>query len=206
MLKWFYKGATWRIRKEGEKRIYLTFDDGPTPETTPRILEILDRYDVKATFFCVGENVMKFPEMFELIRSKGHEVGNHTFNHVSGWNSSTRYFIRQVDKADQYIHSPLVRPPYGHMKPSQLKELKEKHYKVVLWDVITRDYNRRLSRNHVMRIVHWYSRNGSIVVFHDNLKAMTNCIGVLPKAIEFYKRKGYTFCLVPRGEDDGQTD
>lgn len=192
ILKWFYKGATWRLRRHGEKVIYLTFDDGPTPENTRRILDILRRYDVKATFFCVGENVMKYPETFDQIKAEGHAVGNHTFNHVSGWNSSTRYYVRQVEKADAYIHSKLFRPPYGHLMPRQLKELKSK-YRIVLWDVITRDYNPRLSPAHVMRIVHWYSRNGSIVVFHDNVKAAKNCLEVLPKAIEFYRRKGYTF-------------
>ncbi|MCR4619623.1 MAG: polysaccharide deacetylase family protein [Paludibacteraceae bacterium] len=195
LLKWFYKGALWRVRKHGEKVIYLTFDDGPTPQSTYRILEILRRYNVKATFFCVGENVMKYPEVFEQIKAEGHAVGNHTFNHVSGWNSSTRYFMRQAEKADAYIHSDLFRPPYGHMMPRQLKELKQK-YRIVLWDVITRDYNQRLSPKHVMRIVHWYSRNGSIVVFHDNVKAAKNCLAVLPEAIEFYKRKGYSFRLV----------
>lgn len=194
LLKLYYKGALSRIRSK-EKTIYLTFDDGPTPDITPQILDILDRYGVKATFFCVGDNVRHYPDMFEEIKRRGHRVGNHTMNHLSGFNVSTGYYMRNVAKADELIHSDLVRPPYGRVKPSQFRELKKK-YRVVLWDVITRDYNPRISPKTVFRIVHWFSRDGSIVVFHDSKKASKNMLPVLPKAIEFYIQHNYKFGLL----------
>ncbi len=192
LLKWYYKGAVWRPHAE-KKTIYLTFDDGPVPDNTLNILDILDRYNVKATFFCVGENVMKFPDLFKEILRRGHAVGNHTFNHIKGFDVSTRYYMNNIRKAERYIPSKLVRPPYGRIKPSQFKALKRDGYTVVFWDVITRDYNRFLSPKQVMRIIHWYSRSGSIVVFHDSLKARKNTLAVLPEAIEYYQRKGYQF-------------
>lgn len=192
LLKLYYKGALWRLENK-EKTIYLTFDDGPVDGVTDKVLDILDEYGVKATFFCVGENVMNNRDLFEEVKRRGHAVGNHTYNHIKGFNTSTGYYLRNVDKANELINSDLVRPPYGRIKPSQYRELRRRGYRVVLWDVITRDYNRRLSPKTVKRIIHWYSRSGSIVVFHDSVKAQKNMLAVLPWAIEFYMKRGYKF-------------
>ena len=194
LLKFYYKGALWRIKSK-EKTVYVTFDDGPDPDVTPKVLDILDHYGVKATFFCVGENVHRHPEVFQEVIRRGHHVGNHTYNHIKGFDTSTGYYMRNVAKADELIHSDLVRPPYGRIKPSQFRELKKK-YRVVFWDVITRDYNRHLSPNTVFRIIHWYCRSGSIVVFHDSKKAEKNMLAVLPRAIEFWQKKNYKFGLL----------
>ena len=194
LLKSYDKGALWRIKSD-EKTVYVTFDDGPDPDVTPKVLDILDQYGVKATFFCVGDNVHKHPEVFEDILRRGHRLGNHTYNHIKGFDTSTGFYMRNVAKADELIHSDLVRPPYGRIKPSQFRELKKK-YRVVFWDVVTRDYNQRLSPNDVFRIIHWYCRSGSIVVFHDSKKAQKNMLAVLPRAIEFWQKKNYKFCLL----------
>jgi len=186
-----YYGATWR-KSRHEKVIYLTFDDGPIPEITPWVLDILDQYQIKATFFCVGENVMRYPEVYQDILSRGHRTGNHTYNHLRGFFKETRCYLDNVEKASQYIDSDLFRPPHGEMRRAQLKVLRKK-YQVIQWDLITRDYNSKLSEEKVLSIVKRYSRNGSIIVFHDSLKAERNLRYALPKAIEFLIEKGYRF-------------
>jgi peptidoglycan/xylan/chitin deacetylase (PgdA/CDA1 family) len=187
----FFPGAIWRLPQK-EKTAYLTFDDGPIPEVTPFVLDLLDKYNIKATFFCVGDNVRKYPEVFEQIRKAGHQVGNHTFNHLQGFKCSTKYYERNAEKADGYIDSPLFRPPHGQFRFPQLLALRKK-YKIVMWDVITRDYNQSLSGEFVLNIVKKYVRNGSIIVFHDSLKAEKNLKYALPETIEFLIREGYRF-------------
>jgi len=172
--------------------VYLTFDDGPIPEVTPFVLNLLEEYGIKATFFCVGDNVRKYPEVFEQIKVAGHQVGNHTFNHLQGFKYSTIKYTKNVEKADKYIKSPLFRPPHGQFHFFQLLMLVRK-YKIVMWDVITRDYNGELSGEFVLNIVKEYTRNGSIIVFHDSLKAEKNMKYALPKAIEFLIEEGYKF-------------
>lgn len=187
----FFPGAVWRLPQK-EKTVYLTFDDGPIPEVTPFVLDLLKRYGIKATFFCVGDNIRKNPEIFEQILREGHQVGNHTFNHLQGFKCSTKAYMENVKKADTYIKSTLFRPPHGQFRIPQMLKLRKK-YKIVLWDVITRDYNQSLSGEFVLNIVKKYTRNGSIIVFHDSLKAEKNIKYALPKAIEFLMQEGYKF-------------
>ncbi len=193
-LKWFIP-AIWTI-KDSEKSVYLTFDDGPCPEVTPKVLDILDRYNIKATFFCVGNNVKKYPHIFDLIVSKGHRVGNHTMHHLKGFNSSLNDYIKDVEEADRLINSDLFRPPYGRITIKQLRELK-KSYKVIMWDVITRDYNRKLKPEKCFSIVKRFSRKGSIIVFHDSIKSADNVLQALPWSIEWLKSEGYVFKTIP---------
>ena len=192
--KAFYKGATWRLNKD-KKIIYLTFDDGPVPEVTPKVLDILDSYGIKATFFCVGQNVEKYPLVYKEVLDRGHAVGNHTHNHVKGFACNNADYFANVALAAHFIDSDLFRPPYGRIKPSQLRELKKK-YTIVLWDLITRDYNRKLSPEYILINIKSLTRKGSIIVFHDSLKAEKNVLAVLPRAIEFWQKKGYQFGLL----------
>jgi len=185
------KGVTWR-RNSKEKIIYLTFDDGPIPEVTPWVLDVLDQYQVKATFFCVGENVFKHPDVYQEVLRRGHRTGNHTYNHIRGLFTKTEAYMANIGKAAQLIDSPLFRPPHGDMRLSQLKLLREK-YEIIQWDVITRDYDKDISKERVLKIVQRYARNGSIIVFHDSLKAEQNMRYAMPKAIEFLLKEGYQF-------------
>ncbi len=192
-----FPGALWRIepQSEDEKNVYLTFDDGPIPETTPWILDLLDKYNVKATFFCVGDNVRKYPDLYRMLIQKGHHVGNHTFNHIQGLRSHTESFVENVEKAARIIQSPLFRPPHGHMRIPQTWALR-KNFKIVMWDVVTRDYSKHLNGDDVLNNVKKFTRNGSIVVFHDSLKAQKNMMEALPKAIEWLLSEGYQFKLI----------
>jgi peptidoglycan-N-acetylglucosamine deacetylase len=193
-LRVFYPGATWKVKGK-EKTIYLTFDDGPVPEITPLVLDILDKFNIKATFFCVGDNVVKFPEVYAEVLRRGHRVGNHTFNHLKGFEHSTEQYLNNVKKAADVIESNLFRPPYGRIKPKQLRLLC-KEYKVILWDLITRDYNPMLTADFIMANIRKLSRNGSIVVFHDSIKSQKNLFAVLPIAIEYWMAEGYEFGLL----------
>lgn len=194
IFRWFFRDAICK-KSTTEKVVYLTFDDGPCAKTTSHILDILDSYNVKATFFCVGENVQRNPELFEEIKKRGHVVGNHTMRHANGFAYSTDEYIRSVEDANVLIGSCFFRPPYGRIKPTQYKQLK-KRYTIVMWDVITRDYNAKLSPEKVLSIVKKYSRNGSVIVFHDSIKAQKNVFEALPKAIEFLQREGYRFRII----------
>jgi peptidoglycan/xylan/chitin deacetylase (PgdA/CDA1 family) len=184
----------WR-KSPSSKVIYLTFDDGPVPEVTPQVLDILDKYNIKATFFCVGENVSKHPGVYADVLSRGHRTGNHTYNHLKGFSVSTAEYVGNVEKAAGYIDSTLFRPPYGRISPRQLKLLKPT-YEIVMWDLITHDYNRNLSIKTIFGNVKKYSRNGSIIVFHDSIKAKENVLAVLPLAIEYLKTEGYSFGML----------
>lgn len=194
IMRWIWHGL-WRRKVAGKRQIYLTFDDGPCPETTPQLLDILDRNGVKATFFCVGDNVRKFPELFAELQRRGHHVGNHTMHHLKGFRTSRQAYIDDVVEANRYIGSTLMRPPYGRIKWSQLWHL-QRHYTVVFWDVITRDYNRNLSPERVCGIVRRYARNGSIIVFHDSKKAAPNMLAAIQPTIDFLKSEGYEFALL----------
>ncbi len=173
-----------------DRSIYLTFDDGPHPIVTPLILNILDQYYCKATFFCVGENVKKYPEIYQEILKRGHSVGNHTYNHLKGFGKSTKKYVENVEKADKLINSRWFRPPYGRITPMQIHKLKKK-YRLVMWDLITYDYDKKVSPNRIIREIQKKSRNGSIVVFHDSEKAKKNVLTALPKALEFWNSGGY---------------
>ncbi|MDD4991781.1 MAG: polysaccharide deacetylase family protein [Paludibacter sp.] len=181
----------WR-KDPSEKVIYLTFDDGPVPEVTPQVLDILDKYKLKATFFCVGENVQKYPEVYADILQRGHRTGNHTFNHLKGFSTSTADYVENVRKASEFIDSNLFRPPYGRFTFRQQRLLKS-DYEIVMWDIITHDYNKNFSTEAILRNVKRYSRNGSLVVFHDSIKAKDRVLSALPLAIEFWNAEGYQF-------------
>lgn len=185
---------TWRVKTDS-KLIYLTFDDGPVPEVTPQVLDILDEYGWKATFFCVGDNVRKYPEVYQEVLRRGHRVGNHSFNHIRGYRYSVEDYVANVQKASAYIESRLFRPPHGRITFSQIKALKE-DYDIVMWDVITYDYDKKKKPEQIMRTVRNYLRKGSIVVFHDSIKAKDNVLTVLPQALAYWKENGYSYGLL----------
>lgn len=186
--------AVWRIKRKGRKVAYLTFDDGPIPEVTPWVLDLLDHYGIKATFFLVGDNVRKHPELFEELKRRGHSWGNHTMHHLQGFKVHSTRYMRDITEADNLIGSPLFRPPHGLIRWSQANAIKRK-YNVIMYDLVTRDYSKRLSPGQVLHNVKHYTRNGSIIVFHDSLKAERNLRQVLPQAIEWLIAEGYE--LIP---------
>ena len=188
-IKLMWRTPVWRINPS-EKVIYLTFDDGPNPEVTPRVLDILDEFEAKATFFCVGENVMKYPEIFQEVKHRGHAVGNHTFNHVKGTVETVKEYVDNVGKAHEYIHSKLFRPPHGRITLSQVNKLKA-DFKIIMWDFITYDFDRQVTSTEILKEVKIRSRNGSVVIFHDSLKARKNVLEALPEALRYWKKEGY---------------
>lgn len=192
-----FPNAVWRIENPAQKTVYLTFDDGPIPEVTPWVLDVLNRYAVKATFFCVGDNVRKHPDIYRQVIENGHRVGNHTFNHWQGWKHSTKRFLHNTSLAKELIDSHLFRPPHGHIPTNQCKKLQDAGYRIIMWDVVTRDYSRYMSPEQVLQNVKHYTRDGSIIVFHDSLKAEKNLRYALPKAIKWLLEKGYRFELIP---------
>lgn len=183
--------AIWSI-PTGEQVLYLTFDDGPVPEVTPQVLAILRENGIKATFFCVGDNVAKYPELFKQIKDEGHSVGNHTFNHVRGFKTKNSAYLENIEKANILIKSKLFRPPHGTLKKSQYKVVIQK-YKLVMWDVISCDYDPSLKPEQCLNNVINFVRDGSIITFHDSVKAKNNVLTALPKAIEILKAQGYQF-------------
>lgn len=188
--------AVWRLKRKRRKVIYLTFDDGPIPEVTPWVLDVLDKYDIKATFFMVGDNVRRHPELLEEVRRRGHSYGNHTMHHLPGFKVTTHRYMRDITEADELIDSVLFRPPHGIMRWAQAKAIRD-HYNIVMYDVVTRDYAQRITPEEVLRNVKRYTRNGSIIVFHDSLKSERNLRAVLPQAIEWLKDQGYVFRPIP---------
>lgn len=177
---------------KGKKTIYLTFDDGPIPEVTPLVLGILNHYQVKATFFCVGENVSKHPDIYEMVLAHDHAVGNHTFHHLKGWKTEQDTYLEDVTHCSEYVRTKLLRPPYGRITNGQLRRLKD-HYKIIMYSVLTGDYDKRLSKEQVLNNALRYTKNGSIVVFHDSLKAADRMLYALPLFLEHFIKKGYTF-------------
>ena len=173
-----------------EHAVYLTFDDGPIPEATPFILQTLRKYGVKATFFMVGDNVRKYPELYEQVVKDGHQIGNHTMNHISGFKHWTTTYIINTYQANELIHAHLFRPPHGWMRHSPYYWLK-KYYRIIFWDVVTRDYSNRLTAEDVVANVKRYARNGSIITFHDSLKSIQKLKYALPASIRFLKEQGY---------------
>lgn len=192
--RWLFPGAFWRIPspKGTKKCVYLTFDDGPIPEMTPWILDTLHKYGIQATFFCVGENVSRYPALYQKIVEQGHRVGNHTFNHIQGIRFWSKNYIRNIQKASNYIESDLFRPPHGHMRFPQVLRLR-KLFRIIMWDVVTRDYSPHMTAKGVFNNVKRYTRNGSIIVFHDSLKAIGRIEEALPKSIEWLRKEGYEF-------------
>ena len=171
------------------KAVYLTFDDGPIPEVTPKVLAILERYGVKATFFMVGENIDKYPEVFAQVVKAGHSIGNHTYNHMKGWKVSTAEYIANVQKFPK--ETKIFRPPYGRTWVWQRRAVKNLGYEIYLWDVLTRDYNAKRTPEAMLRQIQRQTRPGSIINFHDSLKSNERMLEVLPKAIEWLQQQGY---------------
>ena len=194
LLRPLFGKLIWQVETDA-RLVYLTFDDGPVPEVTPKVLDILDRYGWKATFFCVGENVMKYPDLYQEILQRGHRVGNHSFNHIRGFRHTVEDYVANVRKASIYIDSKLFRPPHGRIKFSQIKVLKH-DYQIVMWDVITYDYDRKKSPESILNNIKRYLRKGSIIVFHDSIKAEKNVLAVLPKALEYWKEQNYQYGLL----------
>lgn len=179
-----------------ERAVYLTFDDGPIPEVTPWVLEVLAHYDIKATFFMVGDNIRKHPKEFEMVKAQGHRLGNHTYNHIGGLLHGIRSYVRNVDKANVYLHTDLFRPPHGWMKWDQYIKVKQR-YRVVMWDLVTRDYSTHLNGRDVLINVRRYARPGSIITFHDSVKSHDKLLYALPRAIEWLRSQGYEFKVFP---------
>lgn len=190
-LRWLYPHALWRM-DECRKAVYLTFDDGPIPEVTPWVLDVLDKYGIKATFFMVGDNIRKHPKEFEMVKERGHRLGNHTYNHIGGLRHGIGSYVANVNKANELIGTDLFRPPHGWMKWSQYVIVK-RHYKIVMWDLVTRDYSTKLNGRDVLLNVRRYTRNGSIITFHDSLKSEDKLLYALPRAIEWLLSQGYEF-------------
>jgi len=191
LIKKLFYNIIWNIPGQ-TPTIYLTFGDGPIPELTPWILETLKKYEIKASFFCVGENVMKYPDLYNKIIQAGHSTGNHTYSHINGWHTGIKDYYNDIEKAGEYIESKLFRPPYGKIRSLQKKKIRKK-YKIVMWDVLSMDYDQSLSEWQVFENVIKHARPGSLVVFHDNVKAEEKLKFVLPKVIEHYLYKGYIF-------------
>lgn len=191
IIKALYSQLIWEIPNNSNK-IYLTFDDGPTPEITDWTLDILKKHQIKATFFCLGQNVEKHPEIFQRIIDEGHAIGNHSYSHLSGWKSKDEDYFKDVDKASSKIDSKLFRPPYGRITKSQAKYLKQ-DYNIIMWSVISGDFDSKTSPEKCLDNVIKNTTGGSIIVFHDSEKASTNLKYALPKAIELLSEKGFVF-------------
>ncbi|MBU3839073.1 polysaccharide deacetylase family protein [Bacteroides caecigallinarum] len=192
IIRYLYPSAIWRMDKD-KKAVYLTFDDGPIPRVTPWVLDVLDKYGIKATFFMVGDNIRKHPDEFRMVVERGHRIGNHTFNHIRGLSYDINSYLENTDKACRMMmNTDLFRPPHGYMSPKQYAELK-KRYKIIMWDLVTRDYNRKFTGEQILQKVKKYVRNGSIITFHDSLKSEENIRYALPKAIEWLMEQGYEF-------------
>ena len=191
IVRWLYPQAIWRM-DPSVKAVYLTFDDGPIPEMTPWVLDVLDHYGIKATFFLVGDNVRKHPREFAMIKERGHRLGNHTFNHLRGFEWLTKNYLANTDKANEFIQTDLFRPPHGHMRWLQYEMLRRR-YRIVMWDLVTRDYSKHLNGRQVFEKVKRYARNGSIITFHDSIKSKENTMYALPRSIEWLMEQGYEF-------------
>ena len=194
LLKALYPQLLWN-KPRNRRTLYLTFDDGPIPEVTPFVLDTLQRYQAKATFFCIGDNVQKHPEIFAQVQAAGHVIGNHTFNHLKGWATGNQVYIDNYKQADTLLNTPLFRPPYGRIKRSQIKLLKQVRpdISIVMWDVLSGDFDVNLDPEKCLKQTLKHAENGSVVVFHDSMKAFPRLRYVLPKALELWKKKGYEF-------------
>jgi peptidoglycan/xylan/chitin deacetylase (PgdA/CDA1 family) len=194
LLKALYPNLTWDIPTQ-KGVVYLTFDDGPIPEVTPYVLQVLAKYQIKATFFCIGDNVQKHPEVFEEIIKAGHAIGNHTFNHLNGWKTNKNVYQQNTMACETYFKTNLFRPPYGRIKRSQIKLLQEK-FKIVMYDVLSGDFDQKSSPEKCYQNVLNHSSDGAIIVFHDSLKAYANLKESLPRSIEALLNRGFRFEII----------
>ena len=188
------KSLTWNV-KGGDKQLFITFDDGPIPEVTPAVLDILATYNAKATFFMVGENAQRYPEIVNKIKDGGHNIGNHTFNHMNGTKVSDREYFKNIIQAREIIDSKLFRPPYGRIRPRQILELK-KNFKIVLWSVLSGDFDYKTNPERCLNNVIKHANSGSIIVFHDSLKAKENMLYALKGTLEHFGNMGFEFLAI----------
>jgi peptidoglycan-N-acetylglucosamine deacetylase len=195
LIKWATPNLVWQLPAE-KPTLYLTFDDGPIPEITPWVLETLHKYQAKATFFCVGDNVRKYPEVFQLIKDAGHSWGNHTFNHLQCTHVSRMEYLRNIQKADNLLKTNLFRPPHGKILPSLIHTLKSK-YQLIMWDVMTYDFDKSLLPKQCFENVRNNAVSGSIVVMHDSLKTEKNLKYSLPATLDYYSAQGFGFAAIP---------
>lgn len=195
-VKTIFPNYIWEVPNH-ENKVYLTFDDGPTPEITEWTLAQLKSYNARATFFCIGDNIRKFPEIFQKVIKDGHSIGNHTFNHLNGWNTATKEYISNAKLYEtehcllSTDHCNLFRPPYGKIKPSQSKILRKLGYKIIMWDIISYDFDATISPEKCLNNVLRNVQSGSIIVFHDSKKAFTNLEFALPRTLQFLNEKGF---------------
>ncbi len=188
IIKKIFPSFIWNFDNERDS-VFLTFDDGPRPEVTPWVLDQLDKYNAKATFFCIGKNVEMHPELYQEILRRGHAVGNHSYSHVKGWGMDTGDYVRDIDTASDMIQSNLFRPPYARIGPNQARVLSER-YRIVMWNVLSRDYSKRVSGKGCVKNVVPHIKAGAIIVFHDSLKSSRNLWYALPRVLQAIKDKG----------------
>ncbi len=192
LIQQFFPKFLWRMPATIPPTLYLTFDDGPIPDITPWILEQLEQYQAKATFFCVGDNIRKYPAIFEQVKAAGHTIGNHTYHHLDGWKTSTADYLQNVADCQQLTQSNLFRPPYGKITPRQAAALFEQ-YKIVLWEITTWDFEASLSANDCTQKIIKNATNGSIILLHDNVKSWNRLKETLPAILEHYTKAGFSF-------------
>ncbi len=191
--KFIYPDYVWSIPCK-EKKIYLSFDDGPHPTVTPFVLDQLKQYNAQASFFCIGKNVVEHPDIYNRIISEGHSVGNHTYNHLNGWQADDKTYLKNIIMAGKYINSSLFRPPYGRITRFQATQLMDKlHYNIVMWSVLSGDFDINLSPEDCWQNILKATTSGSIIVFHDSEKAKKRLVYTLPKLLQYYKEREYNF-------------
>jgi peptidoglycan/xylan/chitin deacetylase (PgdA/CDA1 family) len=203
LIKKIFPKYIWDIPNT-ENKIYLSFDDGPIPEVTEWVLDQLKKYNAKATFFCIGDNIEKHPEIFKKVIQEGHAIGNHTFNHLNGWKTNTENYIENTNQCEEIIQkskiynlkSKIFRPPYGKISPSQSKILRQLGYKIIMWDVLTADFDQSISPEQCLENATSKVKSGSIIVFHDSQKASRNLKYTLPKTLELLSQKGFVFEII----------
>jgi peptidoglycan/xylan/chitin deacetylase (PgdA/CDA1 family) len=200
-IKRLFSGFVWDMPGTG-KTVYLTFDDGPVPQATPWVLQVLREHNIKATFFCIGDNIRKYPQTLQQVIADGHTIGNHTFNHLNGWQNPYGDYINNFDKCEaviaQHVPQPakLFRPPYGKIKSAQAKAIRKKGYKIIMWDVLSADFDQTITPQKCLDNVLQNVQPGSIIIFHDSIKASANLTYALPQAIAWLKKEGYQFGVV----------
>lgn len=201
LIKRWFSNQIWDIPNL-EYKIYLTFDDGPTPEITNWVLDVLKKHQIKATFFCIGKNINAFPSIFKNIADAGHSTGNHTFNHVNGWKTKSEDYVQNISLCSDAVEKQnvkttnLFRPPYGKLKAAQSKKLEELGYKIIMWDVLSADFDTTITPEKCLENVVKNVKSGSIIVFHDSVKAFKNLEYALPKIIEILKERNFVFEVI----------